>query len=58
MEINFVDLLSRRCFRAKGKAEVLLLGRNEFENLRPHFNRWGNLAEPIRNIIRLQVSAT
>ena len=62
MEINFVDVLARRCFRAKGEAEVLPLGSDEFKKLRPHFNRWsnvagwGNLADRIRHIIRLHVS--
>ncbi len=56
MEINFVDVLARRCFRAKGKAEVLYPSSDEFARLRPHFERWGDLADRIRHIIRLQVS--
>ena len=54
MEINFVDVLARRCFRAKGEAEALPSGGDSFNALRPHFDRWGALAERIRHIIRLQ----
>lgn len=56
MEINFVDVLARRCFRAKGEAEVLNSGSDEFNTLRPHFDRWGDLADRIRHIIRLRVT--
>ena len=55
MEINFVDVLARRCFRAKGEADVLPLGSDSFNALRSHFDRWGVLAERIRHIIRLRV---
>ena len=55
MEINFVDVLARRCFRAKGEAEVLPSGSNSFNALRSHFDRWGILAERIRHIIQLRV---
>ncbi|MGY8638515.1 pyridoxamine 5'-phosphate oxidase family protein [Bradyrhizobium sp. 14AA] len=58
MEINFVDVLARRCFRAKGEAEALPKGSQEFNALRPHFDRWGELADPIRHIIRLRVTKT
>ena len=56
MEINFVDVLARRCFRAKGAAEVLSPGSAEFDNLRPYFDGWGDLANRIRHIIRLKVA--
>ncbi|MCY4035118.1 MAG: pyridoxamine 5'-phosphate oxidase family protein [Hyphomicrobiales bacterium] len=55
MEINFVDVLARRCFRAKGEAEALPSGSDSFNALRPHFDRWGVLAERIRHIIQLRV---
>jgi hypothetical protein len=55
MEINFIDVLARRCFRAKGEAKVFSLGSDEFKKLLPHFNRWGDLLGRIRNIIHLQV---
>jgi hypothetical protein len=56
MEINFVDVLARHCFRAKGEAEVVYTGSDEFKKLRPHFDQWGDLAGRIRHIIRLRVS--
>ena len=56
MEINFVDVLSRRCFRAKGIAEAIPRGTDEFEALFSHFERWGELASRIRHIVRLRVS--
>ena len=55
VEINFVDVLARRCFRAKGEAEALPSGNDSFNALRPHFDRWGALAERIRHVIRLRV---
>jgi predicted pyridoxine 5'-phosphate oxidase superfamily flavin-nucleotide-binding protein len=56
MEINFVDVLARRCFRAKGQAEAIPRGDEEFSRLYPHFERWGELAKRIRHIIRLRVT--
>lgn len=56
MEINFVDVLARRCFRAKGLAEASPRGSAEFDSLLPHFDRWGALAERIRHIVRLRVT--
>lgn len=55
MEINFIDVLARRCFRAKGEAEALPASSDSFNVLRPHFDRWRALAERIRHIIRLRV---
>jgi uncharacterized protein len=56
MEINFVDVLARTCFRAKGTAHVITPESNEFSRLFPQFARWGDLANRIRNIICLEVS--
>ena len=56
MEINFVDVLSRRCFRAKGVADAIPRGSADFEALLPMFERWGELATRMRHIIRLRVS--
>ena len=55
MEINFVDPLARRGYRFKGVAEVLAPDDAEFAELRPAFDRWGDLAERIRAIVRLRV---
>ena len=56
MEINFVDVLARRAFRARGIADAIPRGTEAFAGFRPHFDRWGELAERIRHIIRLRVT--
>lgn len=56
MEINFVDVLARRCFRAKGMAEVIDREDPTFADLFGHFERWGVLAKGIGHIIRLIVT--
>ncbi len=58
MEINFIDVLSRRCFRAKGLATVAKKDTPEFDTLYPNFEKWGELAKRIRHIIVLKVSET
>ncbi len=55
MEINFVDVLARRCFRAKGVAEAIPRGTAEFDRLIPHLSHWGPLTQRIRNVVRLRV---
>jgi hypothetical protein len=55
IEINFVDVLARRCFRAKGKAEILTKNNNEFKKLFHHFQKWESLTAKINHIIRLNV---
>ena len=56
MEINFVDVLSRRCFRAYGLACAIPRGTQDFEALLPRLERWGELTLRIRHIVRLRVS--
>ena len=56
MEINFVDVLARRCLRTKGEARIISRGSDEFDILFPRFGRWGLLAEKINHIISLKVS--
>ena len=58
MEINFVDVLSRRCFRAKGLASAVKRESPEFESLFPNFEKWGELSKRIRHIIVLKVTET
>ena len=55
MEINFVDVLARLCFRAKGKARIIPRSSDEFSTLLPNFDRWEELVEKINNIICLEV---
>ena len=56
MEINFLDVLSRRCFRVKGEATVFARDTPEFEALFPNFEKWGELSNKIRHIVKLNVS--
>jgi hypothetical protein len=55
MEINFVDVLSRKGFRAKGRAEYITRGSPEFQSLFPRFAQWGELAEKINGIVKLEI---
>ncbi|MDX1513626.1 MAG: pyridoxamine 5'-phosphate oxidase family protein [Gammaproteobacteria bacterium] len=55
MEMNFVDVLSRKGFRAKGRAEYLARGTPEFGALLPRFAQWGELSERIKGIVKLRV---
>lgn len=55
-EINFLDILSRRCVRASGTAQIFKSDSENFNNLMPKFqNRWPDLAEKIRAIVCLKV---
>jgi hypothetical protein len=54
-EVNFVDPLSRRGFRAKGIAHVLSSETTRFQELRPLFDRWGDLAKRIRCIVTIDI---
>ena len=57
MEINFVDVLSRKGFRAKGRAEYIARGSAEFDSLFSRFAQWGALSERINGIVKLKVEA-
>ena len=55
IEVNFVDPLSRKGFRAKGSATIWQRGSTEFEENIARFDRWGDLAKRINNIIVISV---
>ncbi|MDW6022517.1 pyridoxamine 5'-phosphate oxidase family protein [Mesorhizobium sp. BAC0120] len=55
IEINFLDIFIRKAVRIKGTAMVITKGSSEFAALRHHFDRWGELAELIRNFIEVEV---
>ena len=55
-EVNFVTLLARRGGRARGQAKIHSAETNRFQDLRPRFDRWGNLADRIRHIIVISLS--
>lgn len=55
VEINFVDPLARKGFRAKGIASILERGSEDFLAHRPRFDRWDALADRIRHIVVIEV---
>lgn len=54
-EVNFVDPLSRRGFRAKGTAQILHKETDRFRELRPLFDRWGDLANRIQRVVVIAI---
>lgn len=58
MEINFIDLFSRKGFRAKGQATFIERGTSEFEELIGNFSQWGELTEKINGVVKLKVERT
>lgn len=56
VEVNFVDPLSRKGFRARGTASVHPRGSTGFEAHGHRFERWGSLAERIGNIVVISVA--
>ncbi len=55
VEVNFVDPILRRGLRAKGTAKIMEQDSPEFPRLRPHFDRWGALAERISRIVVIAI---
>lgn len=55
VEVNFVDPLSRKGFRARGAATIHKRGSTGFEEHIGRFERWGTLAERIRNVVLIEV---
>ncbi|WP_454812849.1 pyridoxamine 5'-phosphate oxidase family protein [Labrys neptuniae] len=55
VEINFVDVLARKGVRIRGRCEVIAKESEAFAVLRPHFDRWGALADRIRHFVRVRV---
>jgi len=55
MEVCFLDVLSRRAFRAKGKARYIKSATEEFRKLISKFEKWGDLVKNIKGIIILKV---
>ena len=56
LEVNFVDPITRRGFRARGTAAIAEKGSGEFDALRPHFDRWGSLSVRIQRIVVIRVT--
>lgn len=55
VEVNFVDPLCRKGFRAKGTASVLSKGSDAFHAHHTRFDRWGALAARIKHIVLIDV---
>ncbi len=55
VEINFIDVLARRGVRVRGTCEIIEPGSEAFAALRPHFERWGALADRIRHFVRVTI---
>ena len=55
IEVNFVDPLARKGFRANGVARILTHATSAFDENIGRFNRWGELAKRIRNIVIIEV---
>lgn len=55
LEINFVDVLARKGVRIRGRAEIVEKEAEDFEVLRPRFDRWRDLANQIRRFVRVEI---
>ena len=55
IEVNFVDPLTRKGFRARGTAVICERGSATFDEHIARFDRWGNLANRIKNIVVIHV---
>ena len=56
VEVNFLDVLHRKAVRARGQAEILEAGSNEFAQLHPNFEQWGDLADRIKHIVKINLT--
>ncbi|UHD45760.1 pyridoxamine 5'-phosphate oxidase family protein [Aureimonas altamirensis] len=55
VEVNFVDPLRRKGFRAKGTSTAHGRDSDIYRMHRPRFDRWGALANRIRHIVLIKV---
>lgn len=57
VEVNFVDPLARKGFRAKGIASIHERGSAVYAVHRSRFERWGALADRIANIVLIEIQS-
>lgn len=57
VEVNFVDPLARKGFRAKGIASIHGRGSATYAVHRSRFDRWGALADRIENIVLIEIQS-
>ncbi|PON17426.1 flavin-nucleotide-binding protein [Candidatus Entotheonella serta] len=55
LEINFLDLFSRKGYRFKGTAQYAAQGTAVYDDLLPYFERWGDLRSDFRGIVKVAV---
>jgi hypothetical protein len=56
VEVNFVDIFSRKGFRFKGLASFITKGTEEYETLLPAFEaEWGTLSDLFNGIVVIKV---
>jgi hypothetical protein len=55
MEVCFLYVLSRRAFRAKGKARYIERSSEEFRSMISKFEKWSDLVKTIKGIVVLKV---
>ena len=51
VEVNFVDPLRRKGFRARGAASIHARGSDTYRLHRPLFDQWGSMADRIEHIV-------
>ena len=57
LEVNFVDVFTRKGARLRGEAQLLRRGTEAFDALLPRFSDvWGDLAERINVIVQVPVT--
>jgi uncharacterized protein len=54
-EINFVDPISRKGYRFKGRLRMVSPGDGEYDELFENFAGWGALAEKVNGVIILDI---
>ena len=57
VEVNFVDPLGRKGLRARGRARFLEKETDAFQSEIFRFERWGTLADRIKRIVVIEISA-
>ncbi len=55
LEINFIDLFSRRGYRFKGTAQYAAKGSPIYEALLPHFAPWRDVQSSFRGLVKVTV---
>jgi predicted pyridoxine 5'-phosphate oxidase superfamily flavin-nucleotide-binding protein len=57
VEINFLDVLSRKACRLKGRASYIPRGEPRFAEYLPQFSRWESLVPMMRGLVRIDVAS-